>query len=270
MRFHNFGKNVRFAPATVIAPRSQEEVAECLRVFRGRRIRAIGSLHSWSEAAVEEDVVLDLRHLNTVTIGVNPDGGLYAEIEAGCTVDRALEYLSTHGGYTLPTYGIIGKQTMAGCIATATHGSGRASLSGHVSAVTVAAYDEAGRARIYRWTEGRELLAARCGVGCSGIVLSVRVPVEPDFLIEEKTEGFPDIEPLLELQSKYPRQQFYLIPWSWKWLAQSRRPRRGPHRSCAACEASAWTSCSTAWSGSLPGICSGGRRFAGSIAMGFQ
>jgi hypothetical protein len=142
-------------------------------------------------------------------------------------VERALDYLRSHGGYTLPTCGIIGKQTIAGAIATATHGSGRASLSGYVIAATVAGYDgDSGKARTFTWKGGADLLAARCGLGCAGILLSVRIPVEPDFLIEEETVWFDRIEDALGTARGYPRQQFYLIPWSWKWYVQLRRPRR--------------------------------------------
>jgi FAD/FMN-containing dehydrogenase len=159
-----------------------------------------------------------------VALEIQDDGGRYVEVGAGCSVDRVLEYLASHGGYTLPVYGIIGKQTIAGAISTATHGSGRASLSHYVTAVVVAAYDGGGEPTIYEWNGGEELRAARCGLGCTGILLSVRVRVEPDYLIEETTRWFDHLDDVLECSRDYPRQQFYLVPWSWKWLAQLRRP----------------------------------------------
>jgi FAD/FMN-containing dehydrogenase len=224
MTLENFGRNVRFGPAVLMTPNDENAVLACLEHHRGRNIRAIGSLHSWSEAAVGPDVVLDLRNLSRVTTKIHGDGSVDAEIEAGCTIDAALDYLQAHGGYTLPTHGIIGKQTMAGAIATATHGSGRASLSHYVSAISAAAYDkDSGQARIYQWAEGEELRAARCGLGCTGILLSIRMRVEPDYLIEENTQWFERLEDVLEQECNYPRQQFYLVPWSWRWFAQRRR-----------------------------------------------
>lgn len=220
----NFGKNVRFEPSLLLTPSDKNDVLACLEHYRDHKIRALGRLHSWSEAPVCQDVVLDLRNLNSVALQIHDDGSVYAEIEAGCTIDSALDYLRSHGGYTLPTYGMIGKQTMAGAIATATHGSGRASLSHYVSAVSVAAYDRlSGRARTYEWDGGEELLAARCALGCTGILLSVRMRVEPDYLIEEQTQWFERIDQVLDQERDYPRQQFYLIPWSWSWFAQLRR-----------------------------------------------
>jgi hypothetical protein len=222
----NFGKNVRFQPSQVVTPRSEDEILSCLNESRssGRNVKAVGSLHSWSDIAATDGVTLDLRHLNRLVLASQPDGALYADIEAGCTIDRALDYLQSHGGYTLPTYGMFGGQTIAGAISTATHGSGRSSLSHYVSAVRVAAYDgHTGRARIYEWAGGDPLRAARCALGCMGVLLMVRFLVEPGYLIEERTEWYARLDEVLAHESEYPRQQFYLIPWSWRWFAQHRR-----------------------------------------------
>ena len=224
MTLENFGRNVRFQPRHLLVPTDKNAVLAFLEQYRGHRIRAIGRLHSWSEVSAGQDVVLDLRHLDNVALEVQEDGSVYAEIEAGCTIDGVLAYLRSHGGYTLPACAIIGKQSMAGAIATATHGAGRASLSHYVSRICVAAYDREGKARMYEWDDGDELRAARCGLGCSGIVLSVRMRVEPDYLVEENTQWFERIEQVVSQESSYPRQQFYLVPWNWGWYAQLRRP----------------------------------------------
>ena len=223
MTVQNFGRNIRFEPQHLLVPPDKNAVLTFLEQYRGHQIRAIGRLHSWSEVPVGHDVVLDLRHLDNVALEVREDGRVYAEIEGGCTIDGALAYLRSNGGYTLPSYGIIGKQSIAGAIATATHGAGRASISHYVSAVSVAAYDAEGAARIYVWDHGEELRAARCGLGCTGIVLSVRVPVEPDYLVEEHTHWFDRIDQVLSQERDFPRQQFYLVPWKWCWYVQCRR-----------------------------------------------
>ena len=91
--------------------------------------------------------------------------------------------------------------------------------------MTAAAYDpETGAARVFEWTDGEELLAARCGVGCAGIVLSIRMRVQPDCLIEERGQWFASLDQVLAAARDYPRTQFYLIPWSWRWYVQLRRP----------------------------------------------
>ena len=175
------------------------------------------------------EIALDLRHLSDISLHTDPaDGAVYVEAGAGSTVDQVLDYLERHGGYTLPTYGMVGKQTIAGAISTATHGSGRSSLSHYVDRVTAAGYDPStGAARVFEWTDGEDLLAARCGVGCAGIVLSIRMRVQPDWLIEERAQWFTSLDQVLAAARDYPRTQFYLIPWSWRWYAQLRRPVAG-------------------------------------------
>jgi L-gulonolactone oxidase len=219
----NFGKNIRFRPDLLLTPADKNAVVACLEQHRDKKIRAVGRLHSCSDTIVCEGVVLDLRRLDRVSLRVTDQGAVEAEIEAGCTIQQALDYLRTHGGFTLPTIGMIKAQTIAGAIATATHGTGLASLSHYVKAVTVAAYDESRRARVYEWDAGPELQAARCGLGCTGIVLSVRVQVEPEYLIEERTRWFEHLGDVLAQEAEFPRQQFYLVPWSWRWFAQLRR-----------------------------------------------
>ncbi len=222
MKLRNFGGNVEFR-ASRFVPATASDVLAHLDERQAGVVRGIGSLHSWSEAPVTTRA-LDMRRFDRVRV-TQENGRAWADIDAGCTIDSVLDYLRDHGNYTLPVYGIIGRQTIAGAIATATHGSGRPSMSHYVQRITVAAFDAAsGRARTYTWDDGDLLRAARCAVGCAGIVLSVRMPVEPEHLLEERTALFDSIASVLALEHEYPRQQFYLVPWSWRWLAQLRRP----------------------------------------------
>ena len=47
----NFGRNLSFSPTAYHVPRDEEDVLGILVAHRGKKIRAIGRLHSWSEAA---------------------------------------------------------------------------------------------------------------------------------------------------------------------------------------------------------------------------
>lgn len=223
MTLRNFGGNITFQPTHIAAPRDEAGVLDCLNRFRDGKVRAIGRLHSWSDTAACGDVVLDLRHLRHMSLATSRAGETEAEIGAGCTIADVLDFLHARGGYTLPTIGMTGRQTLAGAIATATHGAGRHSLSHYVGAARVAAYDSTGAARIHEWSDGDALKAIRCGVGCAGIVLSVRMRVETDYLIDERTQWFDRIDQLLREESGWPLRQFYLVPWSWRWFAQQRR-----------------------------------------------
>lgn len=62
---------------------------------------------------------------------------------AGCRMKHLLQTLHRRTDATLPSVGLITEQTVAGVISTATHGSGRHSLSHYVEQLRVAAYDPA-------------------------------------------------------------------------------------------------------------------------------
>jgi hypothetical protein len=222
----NFGRNVAIEPSLLVTPVDTNEVLACLRTHRDRQIRVLGSLHSWSEAAKPDDVALDLRHFDQISLcSDDADSGPSVEVGAGCTVARVLDYLRRHGRFTLPVYGVVATQTIAGAISTATHGSGRPSMSHYVLAASVAAYDAGAREpQVFRWESGDQLSAVRCGLGCTGVLLSIRLRIEPDFQIEERGQWYEGLDALLAEAKHYPRSQFYLMPWSWQWYAQLRRP----------------------------------------------
>jgi len=232
-RFQNFGRNVSFDPRYYFEPRSEQEVLDLLQEHKEpsqerkqRRFRAIGALHSWSKAPVGDDVVLCLRHLTDVRLVTTGDQ-TFAEIGAGCSIHSVLEQLHEHG-LTLPAIGMTGEQSIAGAISTATHGSGRSSISHYVTAVRVASYNQNGVPTIRELTEGPALRAARCALGRMGIVLSVRVQCVPSYLVEETSKMLDTIDDVLSEARDYPLTQFYLMPWSWKWMVELRRQVEGP------------------------------------------
>ena len=218
----NFGRNVVSRPRAVEAPRSEVEVLALLSRHRGRKLRAVGSLHSWSEAARADDVLVDLRHLDGVRVERDAEGPL-ARVGAGCRLARVHEAAGARG-LALPTTGLIAEQTVAGATATGTHGSGRSSLSHYLLEVRVAHYDpETGEPAIRVLREGDELRAARCALGCLGIVVEVALRLREAYAVEEWLEARPALEDALAAEAETPLQQFYLVPWRWDYVLQRRR-----------------------------------------------
>jgi hypothetical protein len=220
----NFGGNVNFVPEYLYAPATEDEVLALLDRHSRGRIRVVGSLHSWSDVAESEEVLLDLRHLNQVEISSSPDGAVTVTAGSGCTIQRLLDALHQQSKATLPTVGVITRQTIAGAISTGTHGSGKPSLSHYASEIRVAAYDpDSGRARVYRWDSGDKLRAARCAVGCMGVILSVKLRCVPSYHVEEVVVQRNTLEEVIAAQDRFPLQQFVLLPYCWQYLAYQRR-----------------------------------------------
>jgi L-gulono-1,4-lactone dehydrogenase len=218
----NFGRNIRFQPLERHVPKNVEDVLAILRANSGRRIRAIGRLHSWSELLRADEVLLDLRHLDDVQIDVR-DSRSYVTVGSGCQIKRVIAALDA-AGLALPSQGLITEQTVAGAMSTGTHGSGKHSLSHYAVEITVATYDsQTGEPTIKRICEGPELQAARCALGCMGIILSVTLPCLAQYNIEEHIRFHRSLERVLEAERDYVIQQFYLLPHSWTFMAQHRR-----------------------------------------------
>ena len=218
----NFGRNLTLQPSAAYIPADEAEVLRILDQHRGQQIRAVGRLHSWSDAVLADGVLLDLRLLNKVELGSDGDQ-LVATVGAGCQISRIQKELGREGA-TLPSLGLITVQTIAGAISTGTHGSGRNSLSHYVVGVRLARYDTSlGKAVIEDVSDAVPLEAARCSLGSLGIILSVRIRCRGQYMVQEHFREYPVLSDVLEAQESYPLQQFFLIPWRWSYLVQHRR-----------------------------------------------
>jgi FAD/FMN-containing dehydrogenase len=215
----NFGGNRRWE-TRCYRPRDEQEVLAILGRHRSEQIRAIGSLHSWSEIAAVDGVTLDLGDLAEVRAFAR-DGSTFVRVGAGCRLQDLLDHLRD-AGRTLPTLGAIKRQTIGGLISTATHGSGKQSVSHFVAGVRVAAYDPAGEPTIFEHRRGDALRAARCGLGCMGIVLSIELPTVPLYRVRETVRRLERVEDALALYEDHPLTQFALVPHGSKVIAWER------------------------------------------------
>jgi FAD/FMN-containing dehydrogenase len=227
----NFGRTVPFA-ATRLTPRSAKDVLEILRSHAGRKIRALGSGHSWSDVIRSEDIVLEMRAFSSVEVNDEPAPSV--KVGAGCTIAELLKLLRRHG-LTLPTVGAIAKQTVAGAVATGTHGSGASSLSHYVREMEIATYHPVSQEPFVLTLrvdsadpiEREELRAARCSLGYLGIVLSVTLECVKAYDVEETLELVPSLDKVLASAKDFPLQQFVLLPYAWKYYVFRRHERRG-------------------------------------------
>lgn len=219
----NFGGNVRFRPQRYYEPQSEAEVLEILRTHAQGQIRVAAALHSWSDLLLSDDAVVSLRRFRTVTTRADADGATQVTAGAGCRIKEVLKALRPQG-LTLPAIGLITEQFVAGAIATGTHGSGNQCLGHHVQEVRLAAYDEqTGEPRIFTINAGAELDAARCHLGCLGLILSVTFRAQPEYYVGEMNARYAQLDDVLAREAEFPLQHFFFVPHQWEYLAQHRR-----------------------------------------------
>ena len=215
----NFGRNVCLKPQHFYQPKSTDELLTILDRHRDQKIRAIGSLHAWSDAAQSSGVIIETQFLNEIQVDSKSET---VTVGGGCKVKHLLAALAEYN-LTLPSVGLIDEQTVAGATSTATHGSGNHSLSHFIQAAEIAHFDDqTGQPKLSRIDSGAELEAARCAIGLLGVVTKITFHCRPRYNVQEHSTAHASLSDVLEQETEFPLQQFYLMPWSWVYFGHHR------------------------------------------------
>jgi FAD-linked oxidoreductase len=215
--WRNWAGDQTCAPATVETPRSRAELADAVgrAAEAGRTVRVAGSGHSFTAAALTDDVMIRVDALDRL-LEANPATGL-VKVEAGITLARLNERLHELGR-ALENLGDIDRQTLAGAISTPTHGTGARlpNLSAQVEAMEIVTADGNLRALSASGTPD-ELLAARVGVGALGAIYSVTLRTVPAFTLHRVDSPRPLGEALArfdELVERNDHFEFFVFPYT--------------------------------------------------------
>jgi L-gulono-1,4-lactone dehydrogenase len=153
-------------------------------VAEARRVKVAGSGHSFTDIACTDGVMVDLSRMSRV-LSVE---GSEATVEAGITL-RELGPALAERGLALENQGDVDAQTIAGAIATATHGTGGrfANLSSMVTGLRLVT---AG-GDVVDLRDGDDLLAGRVSLGALGAISAVTLRCVPAFTIHRIDEPRP-------------------------------------------------------------------------------
>ncbi len=115
----------------------------------------------------------------------------YVIAQGGITLYKLHEELAKYG-LAMTCLGSVSDPTLGGVIATASHGSGInfGIISTQVMAVTLMLADSS-RITCSRTEHCDLFLATLCGLGATGIILSVQMEVEPAFRLKDVQESLP-------------------------------------------------------------------------------
>jgi L-gulonolactone oxidase len=197
----NWAGDQQCSPAIIATPRSVEEVAGLLADAEaaGRTVRVAGTGHSFTDAVLTDGTLLSLAKLNRV-LDVDRASGL-VRVEAGISLNAASTALHEHG-LAFPNLGDIDVQTVAGAIATATHGTGATlqNLSAAVHSLELMQADGT-RVELNEHTDPDGWRAARVGIGALGVVTAVTLRMAPSFVLEGVERPIPVEEVLADLDS---------------------------------------------------------------------
>jgi FAD-linked oxidoreductase len=208
----NWARQQRCAPERIEKPRSEEELIRA--VTGARRVKVVGSGHSFTDIACTDGVLVDLSLMRDV----RSVEGNEVTVEAGIALNGLGEELRVRG-LAMENQGDVDPQTLAGAISTATHGTG--ARFGNLSSQVVGIRLVDGTGEVREIGEGDELRAARVSLGALGAIAAVTLRCVPAFQIHRVDEPRPlgDVLPRLdELVDSHDHWEAFVMPYTRKAL----------------------------------------------------
>jgi L-gulono-1,4-lactone dehydrogenase len=220
----NWSRDQHCAPAQIARPTSEDELAQVVAqaAARGLRLRAAGAGHSFTDAACTDGLLVQTSGLQRV-ISADPESGLVT-LEAGITLHQ-LGPLNAARRLALENQGDIDTQSVAGALATATHGTGArfGNLSTRVAGMRlVTASGEV--VELTRESDPEGLLAARVSVGALGIASQITLECVPLYTLTrlDKPLALHDtLERLDEHVDTNDHFEFFLWPYTRMAMTRS-------------------------------------------------
>jgi FAD/FMN-containing dehydrogenase len=181
----NWSGSLRFTPAQITRPTDEGELITLVRraAEAGRTIRPVGSGHSATGLLATDDVLVTFEHFQGI-VATDQDR-CQATVRAGTTLEVLGRDLA-RVGLDFPNLGDVATQTIAGVIATGTHGSGRDLHN--LACLLVGGRLVTGRGEVIEFGEDDAgvLRAARVSLGALGIMTQIRLQLMPAYTIQRR------------------------------------------------------------------------------------
>lgn len=212
--WRNWNDNFVCRPQRLLSPESVDDVVAIVQEARerDRRVRPLGAGYSYTPLVQTDHDLVSLDGLDGVE-RVDLDAGT-AVVRAGTRLGTLVAELARRGA-ALANIGDIDRQSVAGAIATGTHGTGIAipSLSSQVAALTLV--DGIGNVVELDARTPERFRAAQIGLGALGIVTSVTMRIVPlySLRIERGAEPFDALLRELDTHVRANRNfEFFWFP----------------------------------------------------------
>jgi L-gulono-1,4-lactone dehydrogenase len=241
-QWRNWAGTATATPARWAQPRNEAEICAAVKgaAAAGLQVRALGSGHSFTPAAATSGLALDLSLWTGVTAADTRTG--LVTVRSGTTL-RGLNAALAEFGLAMTNLGDIDAQTIAGALATGTHGTG-ARLGGLATQIEALDLVLADGSLVTCSASARPELfaAARVGLGALGVVTAVTLRCEPSFTLAADERPVP-VEQVIEqfdsLAAGNDHFEFYWFPYGRQALVK-RNNRLSPGASGSAVRMPGW------------------------------
>jgi FAD/FMN-containing dehydrogenase len=210
--WRNWVGNQSCEPARIVAPTSEDEVAQAVTaaVAEGMGVRVAGAGHSFTPVVATHGLLLDVTGLPRIR-SIDAERRRVV-VGPATTIGEFGEPLWEHG-LALANQGDIIAQQIAGAVSTATHGSGLGFGSFSSSVRRVRFVTASGD--IVDADGGDLLHAAQVAVGMLGVITELELQVAPAYRLRERVEHWSweeAWEPFEELARAHRHFSFFWMP----------------------------------------------------------
>jgi FAD/FMN-containing dehydrogenase len=213
--WRNWAGNQAAAPAAVVRPGSEDEVAHVVRRVAAAEgsLRVVGAGHSFTPLCATSGTLVSLERLQGV-LAADPRART-ARILAGTRIAQLGEPLRAHG-LALANQGDIDTQALAGAVSTGTHGTGlgHGSFSAMVSELRMMlASGES--ISCSRSVEPEIFEAARLGLGALGVLTEITLELVPAYRLHARgwAASFEQAMAELDLHMRHNDHfEFFWVP----------------------------------------------------------
>ena len=212
-RWKNWAGNQRATPKAFHVPASERELVAIVKFAHAakRRVKVVGSGHSFTAVAVADDILIDLRNYGEF-IEVSADR-TSVTVQSGIVLADLNERLHREG-LAMPNLGDVTYQTIAGALSTSTHGTGqnRTGLAAQVVGFRLIAAD--GDVLQCASTENQEVFhVGRVGLGALGILSTISLRVVPAFQLQAIEQPMRVSDVLVNIDDLVESNDFFEFYW---------------------------------------------------------
>ncbi len=177
----NWAGNFTFSTSNVFYPRSVSEIQTLISTLP--YMRTLGTRHCFNRIADSKHALVSTRQLNKV-IDLNADKKSVTA-EAGIKYGELAPWLHEKG-FALANLASLPHISVAGSVATATHGSGvnNKNLAAAVNAIEFVRADGS-LVQLSRDKDGDKFLSAVVNLGALGIATKLSLDIEPTFMVRQ-------------------------------------------------------------------------------------
>jgi FAD-linked oxidoreductase len=221
--WRNWSGSVIAQPERVVRPKDEAELAAV--VAGARRVRVTGAGHSFMPLCETDGALISLEDM-PADLEVSPDRA-WVWAPAGLSIG-ALTAALWAIGLSLANQGDIDKQSIAGALATATHGTGR--TLGALSTLALAYRLVLADGSVVECDAEQDpdlFEAQRVGLGALGVMTCVKLSVMPAYRLRETLRPAP-LEEILsgwdELTVRRRHSEFFVFPYADRALLKTLEP----------------------------------------------